>query len=343
MTTEIPSDLQKLIAIQGGVVARLQTLSAGFNGQMPRNRLRYGHWQRMQRGVYATYTGDPSREAELWAALLRAGIDDAVLSHYTAAERHGILKEASHAIHVTVPEKSNPARYGKIPGVIIHRSNLIAGTRHPAMVPPCTRVEDTVLDILKVTRDFDAKYGWVCKAISGRHTTPERLLARLTERKRYPSREDVKLMLGYAAEGILSWLELQWTNGVERPHGLPAAQHQVRVAQATGNKYLDNLYEYRGIRLCVEVDGMAAHPESEQGRDKERDRRNLVEHGILTLRFESKDLRTKEQKCVAAVGVARVLSRASGSDGSPGRVGHPCSPVCPVPSPHPDSDSDSDR
>jgi hypothetical protein len=52
------------------------------------------------------------------------------------------------------------------------------------------RLEDTVLDILKATHGFDAKYDWVCKAISARNTTPERLLVTLTERRRYPARKD---------------------------------------------------------------------------------------------------------------------------------------------------------
>jgi hypothetical protein len=62
------------------------------------------------------------------------------------------------AIHIAVPEKLAPARYGKIPGVIIHRSDAIVATSHPAMAPRCTRIEDTVLDILKVTRGFATKH-----------------------------------------------------------------------------------------------------------------------------------------------------------------------------------------
>ena len=47
----------------------------------------------MHRGVYADFTGAPTREAQLWAALLRAG-PGAVLSHWTAAERHGLAGQA---------------------------------------------------------------------------------------------------------------------------------------------------------------------------------------------------------------------------------------------------------
>jgi hypothetical protein len=326
MTIVLSADCQSLINRQGGVLSCSQAADNEVDPDRLKSRLRYGDWQRLQRGVYASHTGTPSRAAELWAALLRCG-EDAVLSHYTAAERHGLLKGKSQSIHVAVPARLDPARYGKIPGLVIHRSDAIVGTCHPAMTPRCTRVEDTVLDILKITRGFDAKYAWVCKAIGGRRTTADRILATLAERTRYPGRRDVQLILGFASEGIMSWLELQWVNGVERPHGLPAARRQVRVAQETGSKYLDNLYE--DYRLCVELDGRAAHPESEQGRDKDRDRWNLVHGKIVTMRFETRHMRDAEHQCLAAAEVARYLSgHRMLHQGEP--IGRPCSPICPV-------------
>ena len=327
MTIEFPAECRHLISRQGGVLACYQAAEHGLDPESLKSRLRYGDWQRVHRGVYAVHTGQPSREAELWAALLRCGIGDAVLSHYTAAERHGLLKGQSQSIHVAVPKRCDPARYQRIPGVVVHRSDGIVGTCHPAMRPRCTRIEDTVLDILKIAPGFDAKYNWVCAAIGDRRTTAERVLARLAKRERYPGRREVQLMLGFTREGIMSWLELQWVNGVERPHGLPAAKRQVRVAQDSGNKYLDNLYEDYG--LCVELDGRAAHPESDQRRDKERDRWNLVHGKIVTMRFETRDLRDAEHQCRAAAEVARFLSDHSEFDQG-GPIGRPCSRTCPL-------------
>jgi hypothetical protein len=327
MTKELPAEFQTLISQQRGILACSQVAEHGLDPEWLKTRVRRGDWQRLQRGVYATFTGRPSREAEMWAALLRVGIEDAVLSHYTAAERHGLPAEPNQSIHVAVPRNRRPAHFKKIPGVVIHRSDVIVASRHPSKLPRCTRIEDTILDILKITKGFDAKYDWVCRAIGDRLTTPDRILASLSERGKYPDRANVRLMLGCAAEGIMSWLELQWANGVERPHGLPAAQRQVRVAQETGNRYLDNLYE--PFRLCVELDGRAAHPASEQGRDKERDRQNLVRYGIVTMRYETKDLYDAAHRCTAAAEVASYLS-AHGADGQAEPIGRPCSPACPV-------------
>ena len=56
---------------QSGVVSRQQALDAGFTEKAIEWRLRSGAWQRLHRRVYATFTGDPSRDARLWAAVLQ--------------------------------------------------------------------------------------------------------------------------------------------------------------------------------------------------------------------------------------------------------------------------------
>ena len=104
MPTEMPSQSGELLAIQGRAVSRRQGAEAGINPRAMRRRVTCGRWQRLQRGVYAAYSGEPARETMLWAALLRAG-PGAVLSHQTAAERHGLIDGASSLITITVPRQ----------------------------------------------------------------------------------------------------------------------------------------------------------------------------------------------------------------------------------------------
>jgi hypothetical protein len=278
-----------------------------------RNRVRSGRWQQIQRGVYATFSGEPLRETVLWAALLRAG-PDAVLSHQTAAERHGLIDEPSPVISITVPASRHPAQ-AKIPGVVIHRSDAILRTRHPAMLPPCTRVEDTVLDLIQVASSFDDAYVWICRAIGRRRTTADRIALTMATRKKMRWRREIGIALGDVKAGALSVLEYRYVHRVERPHRLPVARRQARIRHGTGSRYLDNLYE--GFAVCVELDGTAAHPEDEQWRDKRRDTANAV-RGILTLRFGILDV--GDRRCQTAVAVASVL-RSRGWPGTP----HPCS------------------
>jgi hypothetical protein len=322
MSTELPRDCLRLLKDQDGVITIGQAVSTGLPAKSVRDQVRAGRWQIMQRGVYAAFTGRPTREAQLWSVLLRAGPAEAVLSHQTAAELWGLLEGPSRAIHVTVPHDSNPGRRGQIPGAVIHRSRSLQRARHPAAKPPRTRVEETVLDLVDCARSFEEAYGWICCAIGRRRTTAARIRVAMLARPRMHARLDVELALGYAKGGALSVLEFRYVRGVERAHGLPIATRQARVRQAAGNRYLDNLYaEYRA---CVEIDGAAAHPEDEQWRDKSRDRWNAVHQGIDTIRIGVSDLINQERQCRTAADVAKWLS----SRGP--RVGRPCGPDCPV-------------
>jgi very-short-patch-repair endonuclease len=317
MPNETPDQSVELLANQGGTVARSQAEGVGIAPYTIRSRVRSGRWQRLQRGVYASFSGEPTRETTLWAALLRAG-PGAVLSHQTAAERHGLINEPSPLIVITVPLSRTPTR-AKIPGVVIHRSDAIVRTRHPAMLPPCTRVEDTVLDLVQIAPTFDDAYEWICRAIGRRRTTADRICQAMDARKKMRWRRELALALGDAGDGVLSVLEYRYVHRVERPHGLPAARRQVRIRQRTGNKYLDNLYQEYGV--CSELDGTAAHPADEQWRDKRRDNANAV-RGITTLRFGVADL--GDRRCQTAADVAAVL-RQRGWTG----IANPCSrPTC---------------
>jgi len=261
MPIDIPPQAHELLTAQGKAIARYQGMEAGLDPRSVRGKVSSARWQRLQRGVYAAFSGDPARETMLWAALLRAG-PDAVLSHQTAAERHGLIDTPAALITITVPASKRPARV-KIPGILIHRSDAILRTRHPAMLPPCTRVEDTVLDLIQIAPTFDDAYVWICRAIGRRRTTAERIRKAMDSRKKIRWRRELTVALGDADDGVLSWLEYRYVHRVERPHGLPAARRQARIRQRTGNKYLDNLYEEYGV--CVEVDGPPRIPRTSSG------------------------------------------------------------------------------
>jgi very-short-patch-repair endonuclease len=136
-------------------------------------------------------------------------------------------------------------------------------------------------------------------------------------------RQEISVALGDAADGALSVLEYRYVRRVERPHGLPAARRQARIRQSTGSRYLDNLYE--DYRVCVELDGTAAHPADEQWRDKRRDNANTVS-GILTLRFGLLDL--GERRCETASAIAALL-RSRGWTGFPRACGRRCTAALP--------------
>lgn len=325
MKCDLSPGSRELLAEQCDIISRRQCDRTGVGAADVRSQLRSGRWQILQRGVYATFTGGASREAELWAALLRVDPErqGAVFSHHTAAELYGLLREPSSLIHITVPVGMNPLRHGRLPGMVVHRSRGIDRIRQPNFLPPRTTIEETILDLVEVAETFDRAFHWIALALGDRRTTSARLLGALEKRKRFPNRQAVQLMLGDTAEGVRSWLEMLYVRGVERPHKLPHASRQAKIRQGTKIMYLDNLYE--AYRLCVELDGVAAHSGAQQLRDKRRDRCNVVESQIVTLRFGFPDLRTEQDKCATAAEVASAL-RARGPF-----VGMPCGRTrCPV-------------
>jgi hypothetical protein len=106
----------------------------------------------------------------------------------------------SSIINITVPASCHPAQV-KIPGVVIHRSDAILRTRHPAMLPPCTRVEDTVLDLIQVSATFDYAYMWICRAIGRRRTTADRIRLAMDARKKMRWRREIAVARGWSGGG----------------------------------------------------------------------------------------------------------------------------------------------
>jgi very-short-patch-repair endonuclease len=317
MEDELGLEWQSQLQGQYKVVSRQQARDAGWPEGTIDARLRSGAWQRLHRGAYATFTGDLSREAKLWAAVLWAG-PGAALSHETAAEVHRLVDKPSQQIHVTVPAERHPGRRRKIRGVVIHRSRCLRPQWQPPWQLPRTTVEDTVLDLVAGARTFDDAYAWISAAVGRRLTSPESLTKALVARSRIRWRDWITAALQDAAGGVHSPLERNYVHGVERAHGLPTARRQVKRRHGSGTRYLDNLYEEYDV--CVELDGEAAHPAEGRWRDTRRDNANLVQ-GTQSLRYGWPD--ATENRCQTAAQVAAVL-RAHGWKGALRRCGPAC-------------------
>jgi hypothetical protein len=73
MAYTLPEYLDRLAQFQCGVLSAQQAIAGGLTRDMIRARLRSRRWRKLQYGVYATFSGEPTRDAVLWAAVLRAG------------------------------------------------------------------------------------------------------------------------------------------------------------------------------------------------------------------------------------------------------------------------------
>ncbi len=202
-----------LIGSQAGMLARWQAREHGVPDHALRDLLGRRCWFRHTPGVYATFAGPLGRLAELWAALLYCShrprsspgvthLPDAVLSHETAAELYGFGSPPHHPIHVTIPSGRRCPK--RLPGMTIHFSGRLDQSRHPALWPPRTRVDDTVIDLTQTSADLETAITWLDEACAQNLTTPTDLTRALATRPRVRHRADLTRTLAarpaYTAE-----------------------------------------------------------------------------------------------------------------------------------------------
>jgi len=323
MAPHLPSPCQDLLDLQHGVIARWQIADAGLNVRLIDPQLRIGRWQTLYRSVYANFTGQPSRLAVLWAAVLRGG-PGAALSHHSAAELDGLIDKPSGCVHVTVGPTRRVGAAGRdlqpVPNIIFHRCHRLDEARHPVRTPPRTRIDETTIDLVQASPNLDRALSWLIAACERRLTTSEHLLAAMSARTRLRWRTELTGALADVNLGIHSPLEWRYVHRVERPHGLPSAERQAISRAGEQKRYLDN--RYREFAVAVELDGHAAHPAEARWRDVRRDNAS-ASVGIVTLRYGWADV--TENPCQVAAEVAQVLQL----HGWAGRV-RACGPGCPA-------------
>jgi very-short-patch-repair endonuclease len=301
---------------QQGVLTREQAIDGGLSRHAIAARVESGRWQRLQRGVFATFSGPVPRVAQLWGAVLRAG-ENAVLSHATSAELWKLSDQPLASIHVSVPRQSGSLI---IPGLVLHYSSRLPGARHPARLPPQTTLEETVLDLADVSRAAEDAVGWAIKACQRRLSTPDRITAALASRNRARWRSDLADAITEVRAGVHSPLELRYLRDVERRHGLPRGDRQAVMIRHGARQYADVRYTEYGV--VVELDGVMAHPAEARKHDLRRDNANTLD-GFHTLRYGW--VPVAYHACAVALEVADLLRQRGWGD-----VPRRCGKACPV-------------
>jgi very-short-patch-repair endonuclease len=316
MSNDVLRASKALVRHQQGVISRTQLLSFGLSPDAIDRLVQSERWQRLHRGVYFVSGGRPDRQSLQWAAVLRAG-SGAALCHETAAELFGFTDQPPPLIHVAIPKER---RISPISGVVIHRSSRLADTTHPSLMPPRIRLEETVLDLAGEAVRFETALGLTCTVCQRGLTTVPLLLTAMSKRAKLRWRAELAEALGDIGTGVHSVLEYRYLHRVERPHGLPTAIRQARIDAQGRNRYLDNLYE--DYALCVELDGLQAHPDEQRWHDRRR-ANAIVEKGNGMLRYGWIDVH--RHACETALQVGSVLQN-QGWRGTP----LPCGPGCAV-------------
>jgi hypothetical protein len=309
-----------ILHLQSGVIARFQAREDGLSDADIRRLVRGREWARVHPGVYVDHTGPLTWRQRAWAGVLVAW--PAALCHASAIravwDPHAMELNPDLPIHVGV-DRQRAVRTP--PGVVAHRLADFETKVLTHTSPPRVRLEQAALDVAAEARDDLAAVAGLADLVQARHTTAERLQAALETRSRIARRTLISSVLSDVASGSCSLLEHDFLNLVERAHGLPRAQRQVR-ASARGPVFRDVVYKAFG--LIVELDGRLFH-DNARSRDRDLDRDlDAVLESLLTVRLGWGQAHLRP--CETAARLGRLL-RHRGWSGSL----HPCPSCCPAP------------
>ena len=298
MNSEAWGLVAKDLDLQCGIVSRRQVLQAGLRDHDVRRRLRRREWAVVHPGVYVNHTGPLTWQQRAWAAVL--SVEPAALGRQSAIAA-AQKEEPGGSIHVVVDRN----RAVRVPGgVVLHR---IAGWESRVLLnasPPRQRLEEAVLDVASsATRELDV-IAALADAVGSRRTTAQRLRAALDTRARIAQRPLLESVLDDVAAGTCSTLEHAYLDRVERAHGLPSGDRQVR-SSIKGTVYRD--VDYVRYLFLVELDGRIGHSSTaDRDRDLDRDLDAAVELERLTVRLGWGQV--YERACVTAPKLGKVLA-----------------------------------
>lgn len=237
-----------LLEHQSGVIARRQLHELGGGQHDIQRLLRRRVLTRIHPGVFIEHTGPPSWQQRAWAAVL--ALWPAALCDASAL--HGPTVDAT-LIHVAV---ASGRRLRTPPRVRVHRMARLDERVLWNVGPPRLRYEDAAVDVAARARsDYDA-LSVLAEACRERRTTPQRLTETLAARTRLRRRAWLCAVLADLDAGTTSVLEQGYRTGIERAHGLPRAERQVRATGSAGIVYRDVEY---AAGLVVELDGRIVH------------------------------------------------------------------------------------
>jgi hypothetical protein len=233
---------------------------------------------------------------------------------------------ADDEIHIAVPHSR---RVERRTGITVSRHRDLATRVQDTREPPTVRLEVALLVVASAESTTARQAAILLDSCRQRRTTPDRLLAELESLGQLPQRRVLRQVLMDAADGVQSFLEQSYLRRVERAHGLPVGERQVRSTTGTSDRPAKVVYrdiEYIPYGCAVELAGQAGHADAlSRWQDMSRDNAAAVE-GKLTLRF---GYQLVSHPCETALQVIAAL-QSRGWPGTP----HPCaSPTCPIPRP----------
>ena len=244
----MPVELLAVAQGQAGVLAAWQLAEHGMHAHHVERRITAGLWRRLSTNTVLTHNIAPTRQELLWAAALH--FREAVLTGRAALELEGMPPDSSGRIDLL------GRRMGRVEPF---ESCRVHTSRRPIEAfgtPRRTAIAISVLNSMAWSQS-DAQAAFVATtAIQRGLTTLDdlRLSAVAVNGSRLLAK--ARRRLAIIPEGAHSNLELDFVQLCRR-YRLPEPRRQVHRRDSNGrDRYVDALFEVRGRRLVVEIDGL---------------------------------------------------------------------------------------
>ncbi len=279
--------LRHVLQAQHQVVTRVQALACG----MPQSTLdRYiapgGRWQRLLPGVYLAVTGAATQDQRELAALLYAG-RRSLLTGSAAMRRHRLRPAGPDVVDVLIPWQRRRQSTGF---VRVHRTRRMPVRLYVTGGIRFAKAPRAVADAARGLTRFDDVRHVVCEAVQRRACTVAELIEEL---EAGPPRSSAlfREALAEVGDGVRSVAEADFRILILRS-GLPRPVFNARLFDADGIfiATVDAWWPEAGV--AAEIDSRAYHlAAADQDRTTERHDR-LAAHGILTLHFPPRRVKT---------------------------------------------------
>ncbi|MDT9593658.1 hypothetical protein RDV89_11310 [Nocardioides zeae] len=315
MPSPIPEPVRALLASQDDVVSRAQLLRTAPAWQV-RRWIERGALVPVHPGVYVAHNGPTTWQQRAWAAVLVTwpaalhGVSALRAADGPGRRRH----DDAGPIHVAV---GRDRALAPRPGVRVHRLARLDQGVQWNLGPPRQCYEEASLTVaLLEPRRIDG-IAVLAAGVQNRRTVARRLAENLASRPRVADRAFWRGILEDVAAGSCSVLERGYLERVERAHGLPVFDRQVRERTPSGVVYRDAALG----GVVIELDGRLHHDSaSSRDRDMERDLDAAVD-GLVTLRLSYGQV--YDRACATARRISAVL-RDRGWSGRPRACGVGC-------------------
>ena len=279
---------------QGGILRRDQALAFGLTrGQIAR-RVEDGRWRRL--GTYGYRLIEMSDPLDQVRAAI-AALPDAVVSHHTAGELHGLARLPSGIASVSVHARTTHW----FPGVEVHRSQDIQPA-HLTEVDglPITTIPRTIVDLAAVLTQRHLAIV-VDEALAEGQTSvgQARLVLDEVARRGKPGVRALRKVLDIRSPGPERGSQLERFGArVLIGGGLAEPEYEFPIPWATDRRF-DAAYPHRS--LGIEWDSRRWHSQVDAiARDRARDREAVL-HGWRVLRFTWEDLTQHPNEVVDTV------------------------------------------